>query len=652
MILDRFFSRKVAIGATICFLLSPALIIYTQIFEPEPFLVFSLVSFLWFAHQKSTRLHLVAGICFAFGILVRPNFLPVSAVLPMHFFWIHDGQVDRKKKWIISSLAFLLPVLFAIGLVLTRNAKAVGYFSPIIMNPGITVYEGNNPTSQGFIVVYPLLFDELLGPAESDYQHVLYRTFARRITQENLSIPRVNQYWSNKARNYWFDHPRGFPKHLAVKVFHFFHSYEWHDLLTAEWLQWRLQALPIPYIPVGFLSVMAIAGMILLRGRFRELILFYALLAMQLAVILAVYASARQRLAILFILFFFASAAFDAWIRSRKKVLMGLSITILGGLLLHISSDQIHEEKHMWTNIDRSHRFITASYKARKKGELKKAEEFASQARALTPWLADFRRPSGIPWSKTGFRPQQNDFSSQFDIVLLEINEKQIDRSPEILKNLIDGKYVIKRDQYVSSEPRYYLARIAQIRGKNHQEVHQLFLEAFERAPGDPWILSSLYALTTEPKYKNSLFKYFDDVHAHFFLGKAFFENQMYREAAEAFRYVTVTMPELRRGWIYLAASTGMAGDLKNAVAFYQKALEMQFDPVLLEEELVSVFLRFTESNPKSIIAQFAYGIVLRQFGRCEEALAAQRNALNLDPENSQVLGEIQSLENILPSCK
>ena len=62
--------------------------------------------------------------------------------------------------------------------------------------------------------------------------------------------------------------------------------------------------------------------------------------------------------------------------------------------------------------------------------------------------------------------------------------------------------------------------------------------KALEKNPGDPWVLSHLVALTDEPLYKMKLFRYFDEIDAEFFLGKAYLTTGRFQDAVESFSFV------------------------------------------------------------------------------------------------------------------
>lgn len=168
--------------------------------------------------------------------------------------------------------------------------------------------------------------------------------------------------------------------------------------------------------------------------------------------------------------------------------------------------------------------------------------------------------------------------------------------------------------------------------------------------PGDPSILAHLTALTGSSKYRDKLFRYFDDIDAHFYLGKAFLENKAPAKAAENFLYVSSRLPEFRRGLIYLAAALGEAGEYDEAARKYKEAISMAPEPVMSEKEIIAIFRKLSEQAPNDAERLYDFGVVLRQFGYHAQALQVQKEGLKLDASNLRIKQEVDFLERILRS--
>jgi tetratricopeptide (TPR) repeat protein len=177
--------------------------------------------------------------------------------------------------------------------------------------------------------------------------------------------------------------------------------------------------------------------------------------------------------------------------------------------------------------------------------------------------------------------------------------------------------------------------------------AERLWLEGLQRTPGDPFILSHIYALTGEPRYKDQLFRYFDDIDADFYLGAAFLECGKPATAAEYLARVTGSLPDYRRGLFYLGAALSRCGRFTEAAAKFKAALAIRPDPVLFGEEMISSFSRVAEQSPADWRPLYEYGQVLSDFGRYSEALEVQNKALKLSPGQAELKKAIEGLKKI-----
>ena len=234
-----------------------------QAFEPEAFVIFFLLGFLFSASRKGLVWPLIAGIFFGLGLLTRANFLPVLVVVPFYYFW-HEQA--RWKKAAVSVLLFLLPVTGSL-LFLGYNSRAVLGYPMISMNPGTVFYEGEQPDILRTGGDVPPARHRVCAPVPGrpDYQHVAYRLFARGAVDPALTIPEVNAYWAGKGTNFLRDHPGLAVKRLFRKLFLSLHGFDWHDLVTTYWNQKKLRRGWMPGFPFGVISALALLGLIVCR---------------------------------------------------------------------------------------------------------------------------------------------------------------------------------------------------------------------------------------------------------------------------------------------------------------------------------------------------------------------------------------------------
>jgi len=651
-ILTKFYGKPVAFAGAIAFVVDRSLIVYTHVFEPESLVVFFSLAFLFFVIRRSIRSSWMAGLCFGLGVLTRPNFLLTALFVPFYYRY----RSLEGSKWIRSTMCFFIPFLLCLGGLWIRNTILLGYFSPFVMNPGTAFFEGNNPASSGLSSIYPIVLTEVAREYrdQPDVHHELYRMFSRKIAGKELSVPESNAYWTGKAIRYLRDYPAHALRLVTTKFFHIFHQYQWHDLANAYWNEQALKQSWIPTVPLSLISSMALMGIVLLRRNWKECLLMYALFLCQLVFMLLIYTSARQRVSLLFVMIFFACAALEFVLvnRSQTKSLAALLLLPLV-IVFSLQTDWMKEENHLWDRIAQSNRFLSGVYRYRSEGKWNQAAQMSAISLSLAPWLLDSRRPANLPFDPHGFLGmalkvfQPDDFSSRFDLANLYLEAGKSAEAEKILKELIEDRYQLKRDQYQSSEPDYYLGRAMLLRGQKAEAI-RMFQTALIRTPGDPWTLSFLFALTTDPQYRDRLFKYFDDIDAQFILGKALLATAKAEEASRCFEYVVRALPEYRPALVYLAAALGEAGKEHEGARRYREAIRMRADPVMLETQILGMFRRLAEQQPRNFFAQYSYGVVLRQFGHFQEALQTQRITLELDPANPDAAREIADLQKIL----
>lgn len=648
--LSRFFRPAIVIAGVAAFILNRTLIAYTSILEPEPFLLVWLMASIYFAYRSSRVEHAMAGVFFGLALLTRPNFSPILFVMPLHFLF----QQKNRKAALVSTCLFAAPVLACVILLWSRNAGILGYFSPIVMNPGNAIFEGNNPLSIGQDAVYPALVSEVTSdfPDESDYQHDVFRLVARESSGKELTIPEVNSYWIGKASQFLRDHPSHAIQLYCRKLFHCFHNYQWHDLANAYWNEKAIGKSWIPMIPFGLISSLAILGLLVKAREGRQLILVYAVFFCQLAFMTVIYVHARHRIAILPIFVFFACAAVQFMFERHKRLLL-IAVLIPLFLLLYLETDPMKEEDHLWNHLRISSQLRSEAYQLRAGRQWRKASTAAALALAYAPWQYNFGRPSNLPYDRdyasTALHLARNpqDFSSSFDRGILLLHADKLEEAAGIFQRLVDEDHHFKREQLACSEPRYYLALIAEKNNKTATAI-PLLQEALQHSPGDPYVLSLLFALTSTQDYKDQLFRYFDDLDAQFYLGQAFLESGKPAEAVKSFTYVVQKLPNLRRGYIFLSAALSKTGQTDLATRMYGKAMAMQPDPVLLERDSIQLFADKARENPENALAIYTYGVVLRQFGHYPEALATQEAAAKLDPNNSRIQQEINAIHEML----
>jgi tetratricopeptide (TPR) repeat protein len=648
VLLERFFPAWIAAVGVGVFVLSRGPLVYATVLEPEAFLLLFLIAFLHFALASGKGAHWLAGVSLALCVAIRPSVLPMLVFVPF-FYWL-----NQEGRWLSSTSRVLIPSLLVLAALSARNGIATGSYSPLGMNPGFVFFEGNNPLSAGKSSVYPPLVEALKSDLSSqpDNPHIAYRLLAERDSGRELSTAEANHYWRRKALNFIGDHPRRYVRLLAAKAYAALHAYRWHDVGPAHRFDVRLGNSWIPTFPLAALAALALCGLVIPPRDIHRSLLIHGLLASQLVVLLIMYVSERQRLALLpgLVFLFCKSLAYlttASWARRGALLFTAAVLT----LLLSLPSYRTREDQHLWAAYDAADRAWRDAVRSLEERRPRQAAASAAISFAHAPWLEDFSRPAGLGFAPEGFagraltmlEPEEQNPSRDLDRAQLMIAAGRAVEAEELLRSLMGRGDRFDRAQIHSSDPRYFLALSLEQQGRKGEAIEAL-QQALVDHPGDPFILAKLAALTGEESYRQLIVRYFSELDAHFLIGIAKLQNETdgLSDLAELVR----KLPELWRAQIYLSAALGARGDLASATRLYRQSTLGKQDPAMLEARIVPIFAAAAEQAPSDWSRRYEYGLVLAQFGRFDESLDALRAALALEP-NSEIESAIAEVERM-----
>lgn len=230
----------------------------------------------------------IAGACLGAAALLRPQQL---LLLPAWSAWL-ASRSPRGSRLLAAAAPLLGAALALAPALVPRLASGV----PATMNPGVVLYEGNWPAATGLARYAPALVKELEArhPERFDYGHVAYRRLAAFAEGRAVETGENNRWWLRLLSEGVRAEPGRFLARLARKALFAVAPYEIHDLRSMESLSRRARAL----LPWGFFALAAGLVWIPLAGRerLRQLAGPLAVAALAVAVQVAFYASARQRL--------------------------------------------------------------------------------------------------------------------------------------------------------------------------------------------------------------------------------------------------------------------------------------------------------------------------------------------------------------------
>jgi tetratricopeptide (TPR) repeat protein len=626
LFLVRTLPSWVALAGTAAFALNRSVVAYAAVLEPEAFLLLALIAFLYFSTSSNARDHLLAGGALAVAVAIRPNALLLMLFVPA--LYALDNEWKGRRGWIAPTLRVVTPALVVLLALAVRNERLGGGLSPVAMNPGFVLYEGNNPLSSGRSAIYPPSVGELSYylTEDPDSPHLGYRMVASRSSGRSLTTAEANRFWRARTLDFIADEPFHFAGRLATKAYSAFHSHRFHDLIPAERFDRRMSERWIPTVPFALVAALALLGVVLGRAGWRRSLLLHGLFASQLLILVGVYVSERQRLALLPALIFFASVALAYLVRAKRgeRIALGAACVVLAGLL-SIPLSRAREERHVFRVYEVRERTWLPSFALRDQGRNVEAAEAAVVAYAVAPWLADYSRPAKLPLEKSlaegaldVVRAGDANPSRQLDRAQLLMAAGRLAEAEELLASLVAREEKFDRGFLQSSQPLHYLGRIQAMRGQRDEAVAS-FTDALAAAPGDPFTLAWLAALTGEDEFRRRIVRYFSEVDAALLVGVAQLEAGDAHGAASSLSEAVRLVPELWRAKIYLAAALGAKGDLGGAVKVYMEAMTQRSDPVMLEERIVPIFAAAAGSGEPA--PHYEHGLVLAQFGRFAEAL-------------------------------
>jgi len=264
--------------------------------------------------------------------------------------------------------------------------------------------------------------------------------------------------------------------------------------------------------------------------------------------------------------------------------------------------------------------------------------DLSARILAATPWWIEPLGASFLPredWSIeraaaeiVAARPDKT-FFDELDLATLTLAAGDLEGAEGLFTRLAATGRSAYRMAWQPSDPRFYLGRIAALRGDRKTAVAQLEL-ALERSPGDLFTLAELVALTDDSRHLEPLLAYTSTLDAQYLLGRALLVHGRWQEAAAAFGFVVRRLPEFRDGKIYLAAALGRSGLIDDGARIYLEAMQVRSDPVLESEAICDLFRRWAALHPDDAEVRLLAARALYQHGLFHEALALLDG---LDPE-------------------
>lgn len=214
----------------------------------------AVVSFLLWA--LAARRWLVAGLLTGVLILLRENMLlVVPFLLPLAW------SPGRPRRSFLAAGALLLGCLLPLAPVAWRNHHLGGGYLPTTFQGGVNFYIGNNPQADG--TYQPIVPGKQI-PALERREPV---RIAEQETGRQLAPSEVSRFWLRKSLAWAQEHPGDFLRLQLRKLRLFWSWYEQPDAVDYYYVRTLSPVLRLPLVEFGTVSLLALAGLLLLRGK-------------------------------------------------------------------------------------------------------------------------------------------------------------------------------------------------------------------------------------------------------------------------------------------------------------------------------------------------------------------------------------------------
>lgn len=618
--------RAVVLGVVGVFALDRSLLVYERVLEPEVLLLAFTVAWLAALDRRPG----LAGWAGALAVATRPTLLPVVALGPV------AARCRDGRWWSARPLAlYAAPVVLVLLGLGVRARVATGSATAPTMNPGTVFFEGNQPLSRGTSAVYPASVLELLeehGGTISDAPHVLYREVARAAVSDRNAGPReVNAWWAARVRSFLAARPDVALAKLQEKLRRAFGSHRWHDVDVAETLDAVLSGIPLPTVPFGLLTSLAVVGALAEARRWRRSVAIGVLAAAQLGVLVVFYVSARQKLVWLPAVLYFAARGVLAVAASRGVQRAGLcGLVLLAALAVSIPDAAARDDAER-TRGEEAARSLLMDVRAvvSATSPVARHDEAVLDALARAPWWLESLRPAFLPASDGTFeerladRLERSDATTPravFDLARAQLIAGRLDRAEELLLSLVAaGEPVpVYRASLHSSSVEFHLGTIARERG-DLDAAEALWRRASEAVPGDPWALGALAALG-DTGARAELRAWWGAIDGPVAEGRALLALGRWAEAVRVLGPVVEALPEMRDVRLDLALALGRSGRLDEGTRQAVVALLQRPEPLRHGNAFAEIFGRWAAREPADAARALLHVRMLARAGRFAEA--------------------------------
>ncbi|MEZ5359566.1 MAG: tetratricopeptide repeat protein [Candidatus Zixiibacteriota bacterium] len=335
----EFFKEGTARLAGIFYAIYGTLIFYESMFLiPVVFVFLNLLGLLHFVRNTEHPRKWVwfyIGLVFGLAAIARPNVLLVVPFLGLWLYFCLRGKIELKSI-IILIVIFFVGVGSAVVPVTVRNMIVADDLVLISSQGGINLYLGNNSQAEGLTMRMPEI--TLDSKISWDEFNPTVSTYAEKEVGHELKPSEVSSYWSNRAKQYIFEHPGEFIGLTFKKLVYFFSGFENSDQMDIYDFRQYSSLLSVLLFdaglkfPYGLFAPLGLLGIWLTWHKRKQLAPLLIFIVVYLPTVILFLVTARHRLTIVPLLLIFAAAAlfslFEHW-KKRDFMTFALPVIIL-----------------------------------------------------------------------------------------------------------------------------------------------------------------------------------------------------------------------------------------------------------------------------------------------------------------------------------
>jgi 4-amino-4-deoxy-L-arabinose transferase-like glycosyltransferase len=303
----EYFARSVALVAGLVAALYWPFIYFEGEILIEPVYTMLVVLGLWRtarAIARPTAANLMfAGVCLGLAALARPTMLALLPAIPLCFLLAEPRGGVARRKWLLSSGLVVATVLAMLVPATIHNLRAGNAFVPVAWSGGLNFYIGNNESADGRSAFIPGTKAAWMG-GEDEALAIAAAQAGRPLTPAQAS-----SFYAREGLD-WITANPGAAAELAASKLHMF--WEGPERSNEKYIYFFWDRFGFGRVSMpGFwlVSPLALAAMIRLWPRRRELALLYLFVLCTVVGVVAFFVVARYRLPAVPVLIVFAAWA-------------------------------------------------------------------------------------------------------------------------------------------------------------------------------------------------------------------------------------------------------------------------------------------------------------------------------------------------------